>query len=67
MKKRYLVFGYDAYYPMGGWNDFIGVYETLEEAKENTKNTNDNKCDFYDIVDIETMKIVDKTDTSHTF
>jgi hypothetical protein len=31
--KRYVVFGYEEYYPAGGWGDFKGSYETLEEAK----------------------------------
>ncbi len=31
--KRYLVFCYEQYYPGGGWCDFQGSYDTLEEAK----------------------------------
>ncbi len=31
--KRFLIFRYEWYYPSGGWNDFYGDAETLEEAK----------------------------------
>jgi hypothetical protein len=31
--KRFLLFaGYD-YYPHGGWNDFKGAFDTIEEAQ----------------------------------
>lgn len=32
--KRYAVFGYEQYYPSGGWNDLVGRYDTVEEARE---------------------------------
>lgn len=32
--KRYVVFGYDDYYPGGGWGDLQGSFDTLEEAKK---------------------------------
>jgi hypothetical protein len=31
--KRYLVFFGQAYYPSGGWADFIGDFDDIEEAK----------------------------------
>ncbi len=34
MLKRYLVFSFDQYYPGGGWNDFVGSYDTPTEAQE---------------------------------
>lgn len=33
MLKRYLVFDYGDYYPGGGWNDFVGSFDSLEEAR----------------------------------
>ena len=31
--KRFLVFsGYD-YYPCGGWDDFLGAFDSIEEAR----------------------------------
>lgn len=30
--KRFLAFAGSNYYPDGGWNDFKGSFETLEEA-----------------------------------
>jgi hypothetical protein len=32
--KRFLLFGFDRYYPGGGWNDFLGSFDTAEEARE---------------------------------
>ena len=31
--KRFLVFDYLEYYPSGGWCDFEGSYDTIEEAR----------------------------------
>jgi len=30
--KRFLLFAGDNYYPRGGWDDFRGSYDSLEEA-----------------------------------
>lgn len=30
--KRYIIFAYEAYYPGGGWSDFCGDFDTVEEA-----------------------------------
>lgn len=49
--KRYLVFAYECYYPNGGWNDFKGSYDTLEEAKVAAKLC---KREYNQIVDGET-------------
>lgn len=32
--KRYLLFAGDHYYPSGGWNDFVGSFDTAREAME---------------------------------
>jgi hypothetical protein len=33
--KRYMVFGYDTYYPCGGMNDFILDYDSIHDAVNN--------------------------------
>lgn len=30
--KRFAAFYFDQYYPGGGWNDFKGTFDTMEEA-----------------------------------
>lgn len=50
---------YDNFYPTGGWHDYLGRYDTKEEAKEaglaaQTKTGRD----YVDIVDLETNEIV---------
>ena len=47
MLKRYLLFMYDNYYPSGGWSDFRGDFDTVEEAYAFVH----PGYDFYDIVD----------------
>ena len=34
MFKKYISFGYDWYYPLGGMHDFVGSFDTLREAKK---------------------------------
>jgi hypothetical protein len=43
--KRYLLFCGHNYYPHGGWDDFIGSYDTLEEALE------DITAEWYHVID----------------
>lgn len=57
--KRFLVFGYDTYYPSGGWNDFVLDFDTLKEADkfaEDYKKSGDS--DWVDIIDQQTGKKV---------
>lgn len=32
--KRYIAFAGSDYYPCGGWNDLIGFFDTIDQAKE---------------------------------
>jgi hypothetical protein len=32
--RKYIVFGCESYYPLGGLNDVQGDYDTLQEARE---------------------------------
>lgn len=50
--KRFLVFGYDRYYPSGGWNDFKDSFDTKDEAQEYAQSLKDQKVvDFSHVVD----------------
>lgn len=53
--KQYLLFAFDDYYPGGGWTDFIGSYETLEEAMNAYK---DVRRDYFQVVDLKSGIIV---------
>ena len=58
--KRYLMFGFDTYYPGGGMNDFIFDFDTVDEMKKEIKKINKNKhWEFqnYNAIDTETGKI----------
>lgn len=52
--KRFLVFSGDQYYPSGGWGDFQGGYDTLEEALASPDYT---KADWGHIVDAESKAV----------
>lgn len=54
--KRYLVFALDAYYPRGGWGDFEGTTDSLDEAIAYCKSSG---CDLTEIIDITTGDYVD--------
>jgi hypothetical protein len=55
--KRYILFMFDnRYYPEGGWEDFRGSYETLEEARNVWYQL---RADNYQIVDSKTMKMIE--------
>lgn len=48
--KRYLLFAGDIYYPGGGWSDFVGSFETIEDAREHLPEF----YDWHQIIDTET-------------
>lgn len=54
---KYLLFSYDYYYPDGGWRDFGGVFNTIEEAVDAGVNTEWRK-DVVEVVDVNTLAIV---------
>lgn len=55
MENRFLVFIGDTYYPSGGWGDFHRGFSSIEECLEYIKAI---KCDWWQIVDAQTLKIV---------
>lgn len=41
--KKYLAFCWDQYYPSGGWQDFVGIFDNKEDAlKELIRRKPDN-------------------------
>lgn len=59
MSKRYLLFYGDAYYPAGGWGDFRGAFDTIEEAHAAYMKAPGWKPDWWHVVDLETLKEID--------
>ncbi len=51
--QRYIVFAGDTYYPGGGWDDLVGTYATLEEAKAAAADAK-SKLDWAEIIDFDT-------------
>lgn len=47
---KYLLFSGEKYYPGGGASDFVGVFTTLEEAKEHA---NGIEYDWQDILELD--------------
>ena len=60
--KRYLLFGYNQYYPRGGWYDLQGSFDTPQEAIKAAKTGESMVAevgyDWWHIIDTETMSIV---------
>ena len=52
-KKRYWLFGGDAYYPNGGMNDFVGSFDEIEQAEECVK-SEEYEFDWHHIFDTQT-------------
>jgi len=52
--KKYLLFVYEKYYPLGGINDLIDSYDSIDEIDLSEIGLDE----FYQIVDKETMKII---------
>lgn len=36
--EKFLLFGGETFYPSGGWNDFKGYFNSIDEAKEFIEN-----------------------------
>lgn len=60
MKKRYLLFAGEYYYPSGGFNDYVGSFESISDALSNVMSHHD----WYHIVDLESLKIIDEDSES---
>jgi len=53
--KRFMLFAYDAFYPSGGWSDFRGSFNTLDEAVAAWVALHRERLlDYYQIVDLHT-------------
>ena len=58
--KKFLLFVGDAYYPEGGWNDFVDSFDSVEEAKEKIP----EDCDWWHVINSEGKKVEEgQTDT----
>lgn len=58
--KRYLLFQYPDYYPGGGWQDFTGSFDSVEEARQVVLAPEyRDRPDNYEIVDTLTAKCIE--------
>lgn len=64
--QRYILFAGDGFYPEGGWNDWRGNYEKLEDLKEDLEKLNETwHFDWWHIVDMTTWDVIaDQNDWS---
>lgn len=53
--KRYLVFSGYFRDPTGGWDDYVGTFDTLDECRDVIKNADDQ---WWHIVDTHTLAVV---------
>lgn len=64
--KRFLVFAYYYYYPLGGLDDVIGCFDTIEEAEAFVQESkNEHKYDHYEAYDAVTRQVINFTHKSN--
>ena len=56
--KRYLLFGNSTPYYGGGWNDFVGSFNTIDEAKGKAATLVKDYTGWYHIIDLEILERV---------
>ena len=54
MIKRYHVFGYEAYYPSGGWSDHDSSFNNRQEAIDRADIINPKCSGGVEVIDLET-------------
>jgi hypothetical protein len=63
--RRYLLFGGNCYYPSGGWVDFQGAFDSIEEAMEYEKTIDSQSYEgdwWWHVVDQTTAREVARGD-----
>ena len=56
--SKYLLFGGSKWYPSGGWNDYIGEFDSIPQVLAHL-NKNKFDVDWIHVVDTATKQIVD--------
>ena len=65
---RYIVFSGSQYYPAGGWDDFVAMTETLNEAKQIYKDLlKYDEWTWAHIIDMKNKKNILKGGPEHNF
>lgn len=54
--KRYMLFAGDNYYPLGGMEDFVDSFDTIEETFNHPRSSNERG--WFHIYDLELQEIV---------
>lgn len=50
-RKKFMLFGYDTYYPQGGSGDVVGVFDTMEDVVTVPLSY---RSDYYEVLDLDT-------------
>jgi len=58
MSFDFAVFAYEDHSARGGWNDLVGIYETVEEAMEKGKAACDSRSRSTHIVHLQQRRII---------
>lgn len=59
--RYFLFYGWD-FHPLGGWDDYCGVYDSIEAAKDKLRmdiKSHSAKPDWYQIVDTYTRRVAE--------
>lgn len=63
--KRYAAFSFATYYPSGGFDDFVGLFDTVSEAKAAVEAHQKNENNYEprgQVVDLAEQKVVCRFD-----
>lgn len=56
--KRFLAFSGESYYAAGGWDDFCGAFDLLDDAEKAATSASYGTGTWWHVVDTETLEIV---------
>lgn len=57
--KKYLLFVFNTYYPMGGIDDFLDSFDSVEEAVSAAENKEEESYEMnFQIIDRDTFKLL---------
>lgn len=70
--KRLILFGFDAFYPMGGMNDYLIAFNNLEEMIELLRLDKQQEiprydCDRFNVLDTKYFKVGRGTSPTQAF
>ena len=55
----FALFAGENFYPAGGWQDLVGVYHSVEDARQSLQAIEESSRQWWQIVDLDTALMVE--------